>query len=595
MTEEVQGLGGGLRALAVHLPKRRRFQAAAILCFMLVGALAEMTTIGAIVPFLALMADPNAAQSYPVVGRFFSAFGWTDGTRLVVPAAMLFCAVALTAAGIRIALTWASQKFVFRVGHDLSLAVYEGILHQPYSFHVSHNTSEILSGITKVQQVLSNVLMPLMLAFSSLTISSFIFGALLMLNAEVALMSGFGFGFIYVAVAISTRRRLRRNSTVIAKSQTGRIRTVQEGLGGIRDVLIDHAQGIYLDKFNRLDSELRDAQAANALIAATPRYVVEGAGMILIAALALLLSDASGGLSKALPMLGALALAAQRLLPLLQQMYNAWAQVLGNRQTLFDVLELLHRRQGLDLKAGKPRAPLPFERAIEIRNVSFHYGTGPDVLRGIDLTISKGSRIAFIGKTGSGKSTIMDLVMGLLDPTAGEICVDGIPVREQRAAWQTQIAHVPQAIYLSDASIAENIAFGIEPALIEQSRLEDAARKADIHDFIMGLAKQYQTEVGERGVRLSGGQRQRIGIARALYKQSKVLIFDEATSALDDDTEAAIMHAIDKLGRDLTMLTIAHRLSTVRNCDRIYRLSAGRIETSGNFDEVVAKPRATVG
>ena len=595
MTDEVPSLAGGLRLLAFHLPRRRRLQAAAILCFMLVGALAEMTTIGAIVPFLALMADPKAAQSYPAVGKFFAALGWTDPTRLVVPAAILFCAVAVIAAAIRIALTRASQKFVFRVGHDLSLAVYEGILHQPYSFHVSHNTSEILSGITKVQQVLGNVLMPLMLACSSLTISSFIFAALLTLNAEVALLSGFGFGFIYVAVATSTRRRLRRNSTVIAKSQTGRIRTVQEGLGGIRDVLIDHAQGIYLNKFDRLDSELRDAQAANALIAATPRYVVESAGMILIAALALMLSDSVGGLSRALPVLGALALAAQRLLPLLQQMYNAWAQVLGNRQVIFDVLKLLQRRQGLDFKAAKPSAPLPFERAIEIRDVSFRYGAGPVVLRGIDLTIPKGSRIAFIGKTGSGKSTIMDLVMGLLDPTTGQICVDGVPISTQRAAWQTQIAHVPQAIYLSDASIAENIAFGIEPALIDPSRLEDAARKADIHDFIMGLDEQYQTEVGERGVRLSGGQRQRIGIARALYKQSKILIFDEATSALDDDTEAAIMHAIDKLGRDLTMLTIAHRLSTVRNCDRIYRLSAGRIEMSGKFDEVVAKPGAMTG
>lgn len=563
-----------------------------VLVLMFMGAFAELMTIGALLPFLALIGNPKAAHSYPFLGALFAQLGWSDSSQLIIPATILFAVIAIVAAVVRIVLTWASQKFVFRLGYDLSIAAYEGILYQPYSFHVMQNTSEILSGIAKIQQVISGVLLPLMMALTSMTIALFIFGALIALNAAVALISAVGFGAIYFAVAVTTRKRLRQNSVQIAQSSTQRIKTVQEGLGGIRDVLIDRAQPMYLNQFKRHDSVLRDAQAANALIGAAPRFVIEGAGMILIAGLALLLSKQAGGIAGALPLLGALALGAQRLLPLLQITYNTWTQVMGNRQTLFDVLALLDRRKGLHIASKESVPALPFKDSIELRNLSFRYRPdGPDVLQNVSLSIPRGGRVAFIGKTGSGKSTIMDLIMGLLDPTGGDIFVDSIPLSRRRAAWQSEIAHVPQAIYLSDASIAENIAFGVEPRDIDAERIRTAATKADIHEFIETLPQGYQTSVGERGIRLSGGQRQRIGIARALYKQSKVLIFDEATSALDDATEASIMAAIDRLGRDLTVLMIAHRLSTVRNCDTIYRLAHGRVEASGSFDEVVRMSR----
>lgn len=582
----------GLLVLWAQLSRRRRFQALAILGMMLVGAVAELMTLGAVIPFLALIGDPQSAQSNPYIGGFFAAFGWQDGDRLVIAAAILFSVIAVIAAAIRILLTRVSQKFAFRIGFDLSVTVYEGILYQPYSFHVAHNSSEIIAGMTKVQQVISQVLLPLMLGMTSLLIATFIFAALIAIDPVVALACGAGFTLVYFVVAITTRNRLRRNSAVIARSQVERIRTIQEGLGGIRDVLIDHAQPIYVKKFKRFDSALRDAQAMNALIAASPRFVVEGAGMILIAGLALVLSRQAGGIGSALPVLGALALGAQRLLPLLQQMYGSWAQVTGNRQTLFDVLGLLDRRRKLEVQSKPVADKLPFADAIRFEQVNFRYADGPLVVRDVSLEIPQGSRIGFIGKTGSGKSTIMDLMMGLLDPVDGRITVNGSPLAEHRSAWQSQIAHVPQSIYLSDASIAENIAFGVEPKAIDHDRLVAAARKADIADFIDTLEGGYQSFVGERGIRLSGGQRQRIGIARALYKEAKVLVFDEATSALDDATEASIMEAIDKLGRDLTVVMIAHRLSTVRNCDKIYRLSNGRVEASGSWEEVVAKDRS---
>lgn len=587
MTSTSNSIGRGLAQLFQHMPRRRRWQALGILCFMFVGAFAELMTLGAVIPFLALIGDPQAASSYPMLGRLFAAVGWNDPTRILVPAAILFSLIAVMAGAIRIALLWVSQKFVFRLGHDLSSAVYEVTLYQPYSFHVLQNSSDLIAGINKVQQVIFNVMLPLMLAVISLTIGLFIFGALLVVDVGVAIIAALSFGTIYVAVGLATKKRLKKNSSVIARSQTERVQTVQEGLGGIRDVLIDHAQPVYLAKFKHADSALRDAQAANALIGATPRFVVESTGMVLIAVLALMLSAREGGIAGALPVLGALALGAQRLLPLLQQVYYGWSQIMGNRQLLFDILRLLGKGRG-HLGESARAAPLPFKKAITVNHVSFRYSAeAPCVLTNVSFEIPNGARVAFIGKTGSGKSTIMDLLMGLLDPSEGDIRVDGEPIMHRRAEWQAQIAHVPQSIYLSDTTIAENIAFGIDRGAIDMERVAQAALQADVHEFIETLPQGYDTFVGERGIRLSGGQRQRIGIARALYKEAKVLVFDEATSALDDATEAAVMASINALGKDLTVLMIAHRLSTVRACDHVYHLSDGEIINRGTFEEVV--------
>jgi ABC-type multidrug transport system fused ATPase/permease subunit len=367
------------------------------------------------------------------------------------------------------------------------------------------------------------------------------------------------------------------------------VKTVQEGLGGIRDVLIDQAQPVYLDKFRRIESVLRDAQAVNIFIGAAPRFVIEACGMVLIAGLALMLSSGTGGLFTALPVLGALALGAQRLLPLLQVIYNGWTQIAGNRQALFDVLDILDLPLNVRHVASDRITPLPFERKISLNNITFRYGKeSAPVLNAVNLTIKKGDRIGVIGKTGSGKSTIMDLVMGLLEPTSGEICVDGELLSEKNiVGWQVQIAHVPQAIYLADTTIAENIAFGIPQDEIDWERLRKAAQRAELKEFIETLPESFLTVVGERGIRLSGGQRQRIGIARALYKQASVLVFDEATSALDNETEAAVMEAIGKLQSDLTILIIAHRLSTVSMCDKIFKLEDGHIVAGGSLEAVV--------
>ena len=370
------------------------------------------------------------------------------------------------------------------------------------------------------------------------------------------------------------------------------MKALQEGFGGIRDVLIDQSQPVHVARFARLDNKMRGAHSSNALIGALPRFVIEAMGMVMIAMLALILYSEEGGLSTALPVLGALALGAQRLLPLLQQIYAGWAQLKGSGAIFADALDLLKLPLPAEVKSRRLIAPMPFNRDISLRDLSFRYSPdGPMVLRNIDITIPKGARIGFIGKTGSGKSTLIDLVMGLLEPSSGAVLIDDQPLGGRNVpSWQVQIAHVPQHIFLSDGTIIENIAFGLEMKEIDEEQVREAARKADIASFIEEQPEGYNTIVGERGVRLSGGQRQRIGIARALYKRSTVLILDEATSALDDATEASVMEAIDRLGRELTVLMIAHRVTTLRSCDVIYRIDRGSIAQQGSYDMIVGDP-----
>jgi ATP-binding cassette subfamily B protein len=369
------------------------------------------------------------------------------------------------------------------------------------------------------------------------------------------------------------------------------VKVLQEGLGGIRDILIDGSQEEYCNNYRDADLPLRRAQAGSIFIGGSPRFVAEALGMAFIAVLAYSMARHSGDTTQVVTTLGVLALAAQRLLPVLQQSYLSIVQIRSNRDSIGDALELLN--QPIDDEThGSPVTDLPFTHAIRIRGLGFRYRPeGRMVLHGLDLDIPKGSRTGFIGTTGSGKSTLLDIVMGLLPPTEGQILIDDAPLRAgTQRAWQRRIAHVPQTIYLTDGSIIENIAFGVPKGKIDVARVRQAAEQAQIADHIESLPDGYGTPVGERGVRLSGGQRQRIGIARALYKRAEVIILDEATSALDNDTERAVMDVIENLSADLTILIIAHRLSTLRHCDRVIELGKGGVLRHGTYAQMIAIP-----
>lgn len=582
-----------LRTLIASLPPRRRTQLVLLLGLMLVGALAEVLSLGAIVPFLAILADPAQALQRPLVAQVVATLGLSDAKDIRWQLTLLFASTAVAAGVVRFVLIYAISKLNFGIGHELGAEVYRRTLYQPYEVHVARNSSEIMGGINKVDIVVWLVF-NLLNTGSAILMALFIITALVLIDPLIATAALFGFGSIYATVSVFTRKRLASNSQVINSAYNTRVQSMQEGLGGIRDVLLDHAQPLFARRFNQIDWPLRQAQASNNIIGPSPRFAVEALGMVLIALLGYYMTASGGGIAAAIPTLGALALGAQRLMPLLQQTYQGWVHVAGNRQVLIDVVALLQQPVARETQAQV--APLTFEREIRLEKVSFRYQPQlPLVLHQLDLVIPKGARVGFIGTTGSGKSTAMDLLMGLLQPSTGQILVDSTPLTgTTRLAWQRNVAHVPQAIFLADASFAENIAFGVPAEQIDLERVRQAAQRAQIAEFIESTPEGYAAMVGERGVRLSGGQRQRIGIARALYKQAKVLVFDEATSALDSETEATVMQAIEKLGRELTIVLIAHRLTTLQGCDIIYRLDKGCVVSAGGYDELFTVPNTTL-
>lgn len=565
-----QSIAHLLRRLWRHISPQRRAQFGLLLVLMVIASFAEIVSIGAVLPFLGVLTAPGSVFAHPLARPVIEVLELTTPQQLLLPLTLGFGVAVLLAGGMRLLLLWASTHFSYATGADLSISIYRRTLYQPYSVHVSRNSSEIISGISeKTGVVIGTLVMVLTLVSSAILLVS-ILVALLSVDPVIAMAAFGGFGLIYVLIIHIVRDRLARNSLSVARDSTQRIKSLQEGLGGIRDVLIDGSQAAYCEIYRNTDYPLRRAQGSNAFISASPRYGMEALGMLLIAALAYTLAQQPDGVARAIPVLGALALGAQRLLPVLQQSYMAWTGIQGGQDSLQDALELLD--QPLPDYADQPPAkPLPFTRDIRLNQLSFRYGSeAPWVLREINLTITRGSRVGFVGTTGSGKSTLLDIVMGLLPPVEGTLEIDGQPITAPNVrGWQAHIAHVPQAIYLADSTIEENIAFGVPKDRIDHERVEQAARQAQIAATIETWPGKYKTLVGERGVRLSGGQRQRIGIARALYKQADVIIFDEATSALDNETEEAVMQAIEGLSKDLTILIIAHRLTTLKGCSQI--------------------------
>ena len=589
---KVTVLSAGLPNLFVrlwhHLSQRRQRQFMLLMGLMLISAFAEVVSLGAVLPFLGILIAPERVFSHPIIADMAQTWGISSGDKLVLPLTVAFTAAALIAGAIRMLLLWVSTRLAFASGADLSIEVYRRTLYQPYRVHVARNSSEVISGITNKVGGAVNVLYQLLLLISSVVLLGAITLALVVIDPVVASVATIGFGTSYGLITWMFRKQLHRNSQRIAHEQTQVIKALQEGLGGIRDVLLDGMQSVYCDVYRQADRPLRWAQGNNVFISGSPRYVMEAMGMVLITTLAYGLSHQNGGIAIALPVLGALALGAQRLLPALQQSYGAWASIAGSHASLADTIELLDQILPAELQQPTP-APLAFQDAIRFDAVRFRYNSeGPWVLDGFDLTIVKGGRVGFVGTTGSGKSTTLDLLMGLLEPTQGRISVDGHSIDgDCRRAWQQTIAHVPQSIYLADATLAENIAFGVPRDAIDWQRVRRAARQAQIADFIESRPEGYNDLVGERGIRLSGGQRQRIGIARALYKQADVLVFDEATSALDNATEQAVMDSIENLNRDLTILLIAHRLTTIRRCDTIVELRHGRVTAQGTYEQLL--------
>lgn len=544
-----------------------------------IGSLfAEMVTVGAVLPLL-LLATDQAVANHGLAARLIWRLGAGYGQQeLFVGAAMLFAGAALSAALLRLLVLRFSGRVAFGIGHEVSTAIFSRTLNQPYSYYVGRNPSEVFAGLDKIQALIFAVVLPMIQGLVAVTIVLAILAVLLAIAPGITLIAAGVVAAIYGTITLFIGSSLRANSRVISAMSTARMKALQEGHGGLRDILLEQAQEVFEEKYRHLDAAYRRAQSRNLFVTSAPRIIVEGCGVLLIAAVVLYVNGRPGGIVAAIPALGAVAIAAQRLLPLLNSAYLSWSQLSGNRDILRDVLALL--RTPVLARQGKA-APLPFATDIVFDDVDLHYPDRPPALTQISLRIEAGARLAIIGPTGSGKSSLLDLLMGIVEPTRGEIRVDGIRLDDAlRNHWQATLAHVPQSIYLADASIAANIAFGHAEADIDLARVRSAAERSRLADFVQALPQGYDTRVGDRGVRLSGGQRQRIGIARALYKQARVLVLDEPTGQLDAETEREILTTIAGLDDRLTIILVTHQATALAGMNRIARLEGGRLAGS---------------
>lgn len=573
-----------------HLSQRRRLQLGLLLVVMLVSGVAELVSLGAVLPFLAMLSNPESLWEQSLVQLFAAQFGITEARELLLPATLTFALSALISAFIRLSNLWLNGRLAAAVGSDLSCEAYRRTLYQPYEVHVHRNSAEVITNTTSQIARTVGAINSLLQLITSAVVAVCLLTGLLLIDAVVALAAALLFGGAYFLLGFFSRRELRRNGQKISEALSQQLKALQEGLGSIRDVLLDSNQLTYLQIYQQADRPQRQLQAKNVFLGIFPRYAFEALGMVSIALLGCLLVMQRGSGTSVISLLGVLALGSQRLLPALQQIYRSWASLKGYNAAIKSVLSTLNQSLPPLVQVQKP---FSFNQSIRLEGVYFHYDTQQsEVLKGLDIEIRKGECIGIIGTTGSGKSTMIDIIMGLLSPTKGSLVVDGVdlhdPMSPERVlSWRSSIAHVPQSIYLSDSSIAENIAFGVRPEAIDMDRVKQAARQAQIESFIESSANGYATFVGERGIRLSGGQRQRIGIARALYKQASVLVLDEATSALDTVTEQVLINSIDRLSQDLTVLMIAHRLTTVERCDRVIRLVNGVVEIEGPPHQVL--------
>ena len=578
-----------IKNLWPYLSVRRRKQFGLLLVLMVLTSLFEVVSVGAVLPFLGVLTAPDQVFNHPLMQSLIQILKITESAQLILPITILFVLVVFFAGVVRLILLYLITRLSFATGADLSIDIYRRTLYQEYIIHVSRNSSEIINGIiTKTSIVINGVVMPILVLTSSMILLVGIMGVLFLINTSVALTAFVGFGSLYCLVVYYNKRRLKENSQTIAKQSTIMIKTIQEGLGGIRDVLIDGSQEFYCQLYRNADLPLRRASGNNVFIGGSPRYLMEALGMILIASLAYVMSSQNQGIVTVIPILGVFALGAQRLLPTMQQAYSAYSTIKSSDASFTDILDLLNQVLP-EYSSQIPSKPLLFKERIILKRISFRYTEdAPWVLKDINLSLKKGACIGIVGVSGGGKSTLVDIIMGLLPPTKGEVIIDNKPLNVKNIRkWQSLIAHVPQSIYLSDGTIEQNIVFGMNKEDIDHQRVKIVSKQAQIASMIEEWPNGYQTVVGEQGVKLSGGQRQRVGIARALYKQSEVLIFDEATSSLDNDTEYKVMKIIEGLSSELTVIIIAHRLTTLKKCDYIIKVDSDKGSQIVDYNKLI--------
>jgi ABC-type multidrug transport system fused ATPase/permease subunit len=570
-------------------------------CRWLLGMLAlmaifEVLGVASVMPFMAVLARPEVVQSNAALNAVYTMLGFRSGQAFLLFLGFSVFALLLASIAFKALATWVLWRFTNMRSHAITCRLMRSYLEQPYAWYLHRHSADLVrAALADVDRAVNGFLMPVLQLVAHAAVVVLLFGLLVLVNPLIAVGAVLLLGGLYVAVYLALRRYLSRIGGERLQSNLQRYRFAQEVFGGIKEVKAGVLEAAFLQRFFRPSLQFSRADTMVQLVSQLPRFVLEAVAFGGLLLVVLQLFATAGGLAQALPTLAVYAFAGYRMIPSLQQIYANFAQMRFNLPAVDALIaDLGSDRAGDGVEPAPVRRPAPMgmKRAVALQDVQFTYAQAERAtLRDITLTIPAHTTIGIVGATGAGKTTLVDVLLGLLRPQQGDVVVDGTRIDAANcAAWQCSLGYVPQNIFLIDDSIRANIAFGVPADQIDMRAVERAAQIANLHDFVMrDVSGGYDAVVGDKGVRLSGGQRQRIGIARALYHDPDVLIFDEATSSLDNVTEQIVMDAVHALGGRKTILLIAHRLSTVRECDRIYMLDRGCIEDQGTFAELVTR------
>lgn len=584
------------KKIKIIITPQEKWPLLVLITSILLAALFQTLGVVSILPFMSIVMQPEIIESNRWLSWLYNSLDFTSVNSFIIFIGTLMLLIIIIGNLTSALATWLKVRFVWRKNHNISSALLKKYLSLPYVYFLTQNTADLSKNIlSEVNVLTNNFLLPLIDIMVKGFVSIGILSMLLLANVYITILSVIILGGSYALIYFYFHDKLKINGAKRLKENKLRFKTAGEALSGIKDIKVMGREDFFYHRYLRHSREFSNLQAWSSLIGVMPRYFLETIAFGGIVTLVLYFITTAGNGKEVIPMISFFAFAAYRLMPALQAVFVSFTQVRFSQTTVNRIIEDLSEKGGFSeqflVYEKEPIKPMPFNTSLQLKEVSYNYpNTNEPVIHNISLLIRHNTSIGLVGPTGAGKTTLVDIILGLLTPQKGEFSADGVKIGENNILnWQKNLGYVPQHIYLSDDTIINNIAFGIPGEKINRKAVEYAARISNLHDFIVSeLPNGYETIVGERGIRLSGGERQRVGIARALYHDPEVLVLDEATSSLDGITESAVLEAINNVAKLKTIIIIAHRLTTVKNCDIIYLVDKGKITGQGTYDELMS-------
>lgn len=579
------------------LTRRERNEAWWVLAVMILSGLSGAAMVASVIPFLSVLSNPNTIKTNKFLSYIYQNLHFQSQFEFLIAmgsASLLIIAISTV---LQVARSYFVNRFSMMRVHSVSRRLFACYLGQPYQFFLGRHTGDLDTKIlSESQQVVNQFYRPFANAISSMFSVAFLVILLVIYNTYISFLLLGTLGLVYGLIYAATKNLLRHQGRIRASTNEERYRVTSESFGGIKQIKLQDIEPTYLALFDVVSRKMAWAQVIAFVVAEAPSFLLQGVafGGVIVLALFLLASTATVhgvALDGVLPILGVFAFAGQRLIPELQRVYSGFAMLQYGAASVRTVSKDIYSHEASIIRKNSiDGSAIRLTESLQLRNVSFSYpGANNDALSDVNLEISKGQVLGVVGSTGSGKSTLADIILGLNLPTRGGVFVDRRELQEPMLhRWRKSVAYVPQEIFVTDGTIAENVAFGLKVDEIDMDRVQWCCKVAQLEDFIYdNFGANYNSTVGQRGVRLSGGQRQRIGIARALYRDSDLMLFDEATSALDTKTERNVIEEIHKVAGNRTIIMIAHRLSTLKVCDKIVVLENGRLVGYGPWNELL--------